>query len=158
MKIKMEKETDFEKFREQKPYKVPDGFFENITKRTLEKARHRKQVSKVRKMLVVFSAAASVIILVAVGWVFINQTKKGTETALVQPVTEEKIFEEIQAEEIFMNDSVEIQTGMETELEPPVSEPENLLDNLIAGLSDEDLQQLEAVIQEELFITEFLND
>jgi hypothetical protein len=49
---------------------------------------------------------------------------------------------------------------METEPSEDVSlnVTENLLDNLIAGLSDEDLQQLEAVIQEELLITEFLND
>jgi ABC-type lipoprotein release transport system permease subunit len=155
-------EKEFEKFRNHNPYKVPDGFFENITKQTLEKARQRKQMSKVRKMLVAFSVAASVIVLIAVGSVFFNQTKKTTETALVQPVTEEMIFEEIQPEEIFMTDPAEIMTNetIETEPEENVQEnvSENLLDNLIAGLSDEDLQQLEAVIQEELLITEFLKD
>lgn len=155
-------EKEFEKFRNHNPYKVPDGFFGNITKQTLEKARQRKRIGRVRKMLVVFSAAASVIILVAVGSVFLNQTKKETETAHVQPVTEEMVFEEIQPEEIFVNDPVEISENEIMEAEPSenVSEnvSENLLDNLIAGLSDEDLQQLEAVIQEELLITEFLND
>jgi hypothetical protein len=101
-------EKEFEKFRNHNPYKVPDGFFGNITKQTLEKARQRERFSKIRKMRIVFSAAASVIILVAVGSVFFNQAKKGTETALVQPVTEEIIFEEIQPEEIFMTDPVEI--------------------------------------------------
>ena len=113
-------------------------------------------------MRILFSAAASVIILVAVGSVFFNQTKKGAETALVQPVTEEMIFEDIQPEEIFMTDPVEISENEILETEPTENVPgnvsENLLDNLIAGLSDEDLQQLEAVIQEELLITEFLND
>lgn len=155
-------EKEFEKFRNHNPYKVPDGFFGNITKQTLEKARQRKQVSKVRKMLVVFSAAASLIILVAVGSVFFNQNKINTETALVQTVTEEMIFEEIQPEEIFMTDSVEINENKILETEPSeivsLNVSENLLDNLIAGLSDEDLQQLEAVIQEELLITEILND
>ncbi|EFK96422.1 hypothetical protein LDC_1553, partial [sediment metagenome] len=97
-------------------------------------------------------------ILVAVGSVFFNQAKKGTETALVQPVTDEMIFEEIQPEEIFKTDPVEIRENETMETEPSENVSENLLDNLIAGLSDEDLQLLEAVIQEELLITEFLND
>jgi uncharacterized membrane protein YvbJ len=141
---------------------VPDGFFENITKQTLEKAHQRKKRNKVRKMLVVFSAAASVIILVAIGSVFFNQNKKSTETALIQPVTEEMVFEEIQPEEIFMTDSVEISENETKAAEPSenvsLQVSEDLLDNLIAGLSDEDLQQLEAVIKEELLITEILND
>jgi hypothetical protein len=155
-------EKEFEKFRNHNPYKVPDGFFENITRQTLEKARRRGQVGKMRKLVVIFSAAASVIILVAVGSVFFKQAQKGTETALVQPVTEEIIFEEIQPEEIFMTDPVEISENETMEAEPSedvsLNVTENLLDNLIAGLSDEDLQQLEAVMQEELLITEFLND
>jgi hypothetical protein len=155
-------EKEFEKFRNQNPYKVPDGFFENITKQTLEKAHQRKKRNKVRKMLVVFSAAASVIILVAIGSVFFNQNKKSTETALVQPVTEEMVFEEIQPEEIFMTDSVEISENETMAIEPSenvsLQVSEDLLGNLIAGLSDEDLQQLEAVIKEELLITEILND
>jgi hypothetical protein len=155
-------EKEFEKFINHNPYKVPDGFFGNITKQTLEKARQRERLSKIRKMRIVFSAAASVIILVAVGSVFFNQAKKATEKALVQPVTEEMIFEEIHPEEIFMTDPIEISENETMEAEPSenvsLNAMENLLDNLIAGLSDEDLQQLEAVIQEELLITEFLND
>jgi len=155
-------EKEFEKFRNLNPYKVPDGFFENITRQTLEKARQRERFSKIRKMRIVFSAAASVIILVAVGLIFFNQTKKDAETAFVQQVTDEMIFEEIQPEEIFKTEPVEIRENGIMESEPSENVPENvsenLLDNLIAGLSDEDLQQLEAVIQEELLITEFLND
>lgn len=155
-------EKEFEKFRNHNPYKVPNGFFENITKQTLEKAHQRKKLNKVRKMLVVFSAAASVIILVAIGSVFFNQNKKSTETALVQPVTEEMILEEIQPEEIFITDSAEISENETMEAEPSenvsLKVSEDLLGNLIAGLSDEDLQQLEAVIKEELLITEILND
>jgi hypothetical protein len=155
-------EKEFEKFRNHNPYKVPDGFFGNITKQTLEKARQQERFSKIRKMRIAFSAAASVIILVAVGLVFFNQSKKGTETALVQPVTEEIILKEIQPEEIFIIDSVEISESKNIEIEPSedvsLNVTENLLDNLIARLSDEDLQQLEAVIQEELDITELLND
>lgn len=155
-------EKKFEKFRNHNPYKVPDGFFENITKQTLEKAHQRKKLNKVRKMVVVFSVAASVIILVAIGSVFFNQNKNNTETALVQPVTEEMVFEEIQPEEIFKTDPVEINENKTMETEPSENVPENvsenLLDNLITGLSDEDLQLLEAVIQEELLITEILNE
>jgi hypothetical protein len=155
-------EKEFEKFRKHNPYKVPDGFFENITKQTLEKARQRERFSKIRKMRIVFSVAASVIILVVVGSVIFNQAKKDNQTALVQPVTEEMILEEIHPEDIFMTDSVEISEHENMDAEPSenVSEnvSENLLDNLIAGLSDEDLKQLEAVIQEELLITELLNE
>jgi hypothetical protein len=155
-------EKEFEQFRNHNPYKVPDGFFGNITRQTLDKARQRERFSKIRKMRIVFSAAASLIILVAVGSVFFNQAKKGTETALIQTVTEEMIFEEIQPEEIFMTDSAEINENVTMEIEASedvsLNVSENLLDNLIAGLSDEDLQQLEAIIREELLITEFLNE
>ncbi len=150
-------EKEFEKFRNHNLYKVPDGFFGNITKLTLEKARLRKRNRRVRNMLVTFSVAASIIILLTVGSVFFNQTQKGTETALVEPVTEEMAFEEIQPEEIFKTDPVEPSEIETMEEEPSETVSEDLLANLIAGLSDEDLQHLEAAIKEELLITEFLN-
>lgn len=150
-------EKEFEKYRNYNPYKVPDGFFGNITKLTLEKARLRKRNSRVRNMLVTFSVAASIIILVAVGSLFFNQTPKGTESDSAQPLTEEMVFEEIQPEDIFKTDPVEISEVEKMEEEQAENVPADLLANLIAGLSDEDLRQLEAFIKEELLITEFLN-
>jgi len=150
-------EKEFEKFRNYTPYKVPDGFFGNITKLTIEKARLRKRNIRVRNMLVTFSVAASIIILVAVGSLFLNQTPKGNETDFAQPLTEEMVFEEIQPEDIFKTDPVENSEVEIMEEEQAENVPEDLLANLIAGLSDEDLRQLEAFIKEELLITEFLN-
>ena len=36
-------EKEFEKFRNHNPFKVPDGFFDNITNQALEKARLRSR-------------------------------------------------------------------------------------------------------------------
>lgn len=155
-------ENDFEKFRHSNPYKVPDGFFENISKQTLEKAHQRERFNKVRKMRIIFSAAASAIVLIAVGYLFINQNEKETATIPVQAVTEERISEEIHPEKILSADSGELTQNDNIETKQPEkipgNAPDDLLDNLIAGLSDEDLLQLETAINEELLISELLND
>jgi hypothetical protein len=154
-------EKEFEKFRNQNPYKVPDDFFRNITKQTLEKARQREKNAKVRKMLVIFTTAASVIILLAFGYLFVSQQTKKTDPFMVESVSEDLVPEKTQPEEIPSTDSVnpKINQGINKPIEKlTVLAQDDRLENLIAGLSDEDLRQLEAVIQEELLITELLND
>lgn len=156
----MKKETDFEKFRNQNPYKVPDRFFGNITKKTLEKAINRERKFRIGKMVLLFSSAASVIIIMTIGYFLINGRQAPDNATAFQPVVEEKISKDvhIQFDEIFSDDSVEIQIGGEIEFKPEIAEQEDLIETLIAGLSDEDLKQLEALVSEELFINEILND
>lgn len=154
-------EKEFGRFRNHNPYNVPEGFFENITKQTLIQAHQREKNAKVRKMLVIFTTAASVIILLAFGYLFVSQQAKKTDPFMVKSVSEDLISEKSQSEEIPSTDSVnpKMNKGSNKPIEK-LTEPvqDDRLENLIADLSDEDLLQLEAVMQEELLITELIND
>ena len=98
-------EKEFGRFRNHNPYKVPDGFFENITKQTLIQAHQREKNANVRKMLVIFTTAASVIILLAFGYLFVSQQTKKTDPFMVESVSEDLMPEKTQPEEIPSTDS-----------------------------------------------------
>ena len=154
----MKNEFKFEKIGKKVPYSVPDRFFENITKLTLEKARQRERKIKIRKLLVLYSSAASILILIATGFFLLTNKQDHPETTIVQSVTEEKILQDIQPEEIFRTDTIEKQIEDESENQPALQTHENSIDILIAEMSDEELQQLEAVVNGELFLDEIINN
>lgn len=148
----------FEKIGKEIPYSVPDRFFEDITKLTLEKARQQERKIKIRKLLVLYSTAASVLILIAIGFLLLTSKKDRTEIAIAQSVTEEKILQDIQPEEIFITDTVEIQMEEKPENHSVAQAQDNSIEALIAGMSEEELQQLENMVNGELFLDEILND
>ena len=154
----MKNEFKFENIGKKVPYSVPDRFFEDITKLTLEKARQRERKIKRRKLLVFYSSAASLLILIATGFLLLTNKKDQSETTIVQSVAEEKVLQDIQPEEIFWSDTIEIQIEDEPESQPVLQTHENSIDILIAEMSDEELQQLEAVINGELFLDEIINN
>ena len=154
----MKNEFKFENIGKKVPYSVPDKFFEDITKLTLEKAHHRERKIKRRKLLVFYSSAASLLILIATGFLLLTNKQDKSETTIVQSVTEEKVLQDIQSEEIFWSDTIEIQIEDEPESQPVLQTHENSIDILIAEMSDEELQQLEAVINGELFLDEIINN
>lgn len=154
----MNNDFDFEKIGKEIPYSVPDRFFEDITKLTLEKARQQERKIKIRKLLVLYSTAASVLILIAIGFLLLTSKKDRTEIAIAQSVTEEKILQDIQPEEIFITDTVEIQMEEKPENHSVAQAQDNSIEALIAGMSEEELQQLENMVNGELFLDEILND
>ena len=154
----MKGELDFEKIGKKLPYSVPDRFFEDITKLTLEKARLRERKIKIRKLLVLYSSAASVLILIATGFLLLTNKQDQNETTIVKSVTQEKVLQDIQPEEIFQTDTIEIQIEDEPENQPVLQAHENSIDILIAEMSDEELRQLETVVNGELFLDEIINN
>jgi hypothetical protein len=71
----MKNNTDFEAYGKKVFYKVPPGFFENITGKTLEIAKQRmKKRDKIKRLGYSIAAAASVMILLTLAIVF-NQQK-----------------------------------------------------------------------------------
>ncbi len=154
----MKNEFDFEKIGKKIPYSVPERFFEDITNLTLEKARQRDRKIKIRKLLVLYSSAASVLILIAVGFLLFTGKHDRTEITITQSLTEEKVLENIQPEEIFKADTIAIQIEDEPEIQPEIQVSENSIEQLIAGMSEEELEQLENIINGEIFLDEILTD
>jgi len=154
----MKNDFDFEKIGKKIPYSVPDRFFEDITKTTLEKARQRERKIKIRKLLVLYSSAASVLILIVIGYLLLTGKQDHPEIAIAQSVTEEKVLENIQPEEIFEADTIETQIEDEPEIQPVTQVSENSIEQLIAVMSEEELKQLETVVNGEIFLNEILND
>ena len=154
----MNNDFDFEKIGKKIPYSAPDGFFDAITKLTIEKAHQRERKIKIRKLFVLYSSAASVLILIAIGFLLLTDKQDHSETTIVQSVTEERILQDIQPEEIFKADTVEMEVNEEPEIQSVAQLQENSLEKLIAGMSEDELQQLETVVNGELFLDEILNN
>lgn len=154
----MNNDFDFEKIGKKIPYSVPERFFEDITKLTLEKARQRERKIKIRKLLVLYSSAASVLILISIGFLVFTGKQDRAEITIAKSVTEEKVLENILPDEIFKADTIETQIEDEPEIQPLTQVSENSIEQLIAGMSEEELEQLENVVNGEIFLDEILNN
>lgn len=150
---------DFEKLGKKNPYPVPDGFFETITSRTLEKAKKRERQLKTRRIVVVFSAAASFLILVLAGTMLLNQGHR-TKTA---PMVEIKATDtEMISDSVF---EATTSTNPTQETKAPVVHPqtgntkhEESIDDLLAEMDDTELMQIAEMLAGELFVDELTND
>jgi len=150
----MNKEFDFDKIGKQTPYQVPAGFFDEITNRTLEKAKERERKSKIRRIYAAISVAASLLIVVSFAIVLnVRQQKQQPENVVVaEPVkTEKPVVDSVFAK------SAEVEKT-EKETEKPVAVQPETLDNLLAEMTDEELGQLADDLSDELFIDELTND
>lgn len=150
----MKKEIDFDKIGKQTPYKVPPGFFDEITNRTLEKAKAKERKSIIRRIYTVVSVAATVLIVVSFA-VFLNnsQSKHQPENVVVaEPVEPEKPVDDSISARSEKVVKTEKQTGKTIEVKPET------LDNLLAEMTDEELRQLADDLNDELFVDELTND
>lgn len=150
---------DFEKLGKKTPYTVPDGFFDEITNSTLEKAKKRERQYKTRKLIFAWSAAASFFIILSVG-IFLSTNRRlaapSTQIA-VEKVDTVNRFDSVRSEE----------NGVQPELKNPdtkfdkeaVMENSNeTIDDLLAEMDEEELQQMAELLSGELFIDELTND
>ena len=150
----MNSEFDFDKIGKQTPYKVPAGFFDEITTRTLEKAKERERKSKTRRIYAAVSVAASLLIVVSFAILMnVQQLKQQPENVSVaEPVKTEKPV----VDAIFADSAQVIKTEKETEISV-AAQPETL-DNLLVEMTDEELGQLADDLNDELFVDELTND
>ncbi|MGE0019221.1 MAG: hypothetical protein AB7S72_06110 [Draconibacterium sp.] len=150
----MNSEFDFDKIGKQTPYKVPAGFFDEITTRTLEKAKERERKSKIRRIYAAVSVAASLLIVVSFAIVLnVQQQKQQPENVVVaDPVKTEKPV----VDSVFAKSAEDVKT--EEEAEKPVVEKPETIDNLLAEMTDEELGQLADDLNDELFVDELTND
>lgn len=150
----MNSEFDFDKIGKQTPYKVPEGFFDDITNRTLEKAKERERKSKIRRIYAAFSVAASFLVVVSLA-VLLNNRQANQQPEIV--VVTEPVENKTPAIDSMVSNKTEA-VKTEKEVEEPLAEKPETIDNLLAEMTDEELGQLADNLNDELFVNELTND
>lgn len=150
----MKEETEFQEIGKNTPYKVPDGFFEKISEKTLRKAKQREQNS--RKMLItlrIFAVAASMSAIALLTY-YMTGTEKIEIKQSVQNKQTEVIDTIRQTEAITKKTTIaEIKKVAPVKMSYKETKPEEITD-VLSELSDDELLQLAAMYKSDLLIDE----
>ena len=150
----MKEETEFQEIGKNTPYKVPDGFFEKISEKTLRKAKQREQNS--RKMLItlrIFAVAASMSAIALLTY-YMTGTEKIEIKQSVQNKQTEVIDTIRQTEAITKKTTIaEIKKVAPVKMSYKETKPEEITD-VLSELSDDELLQLAAMYKFDLLIDE----
>jgi len=154
IKKEMSEDPEFQKIGRKLTYKVPDGFFEQVSEKTLLKAKKREQTSKSRMItLRTFAVAASFLAIALLAY-FITGTEKPEIKQVVQDkqiVVKDTIRQtEVVAKQITI---AEIKKAAPVKAVAIENKPEGITD-VLSELSDDELLQLAAVYKSDLFIEE----
>ena len=150
----MKKDIEFQGIVKNMPYKVPEGFFEQISEKTLQNAKLREQNQ--RRNLTLWKTMAVAASLAAVALIGYYRYEAGMpEKELIvqenQPQTEQVIE---QKREIIKDPTVAIlQKDSLKKSRYEVTSAENMVD-VLAELSDEELMQLAAMFKSDPFLEE----
>jgi len=148
----MKEDTEFQEIGKNTPYKVPDGFFEKISEKTLRKAKQREQNS--RKILIVlrtFAVAASLAAIALLAY-FMTGTEKPEIKQLVQSKQTE-VIDTIRLTEVISKKITITEIKKEAPVKTTIKEtkPEEITD-VLSELSDDELLQLASMYKSDLFI------
>lgn len=155
----MQEDNEFQEIGKRTSYKVPDGFFEMISERTLQKSKVREQNR--RKNLILWRivvAAASLVALVSLTY-FITGTRLKSESEMISentPRVEQQIARQ-QPEIVKQPEIAKIKkTSTEKRAAKIIAEEISTEDigDVLAELSDEELAQLETMYKTDPFINE----
>lgn len=155
----MQEDNEFQEIGKHTPYKVPDGFFDMISERTLQKSKAREQNR--RKNLILWRtvvAAASLAALVSLTY-FIAGTRLKSESDMISENTS-PVEQQIATQKPEIAKQPEIAKIKKTSTEKRgakiVAEENSAEDigDVLAELSDEELSQLETMYKTDPFINE----
>ena len=150
----MKEDTDFQEIGRKTTYKVPEGFFEKVSEKTLLLAKQRERKSrKIVIALRTFAVAASFSALVLLSYFMIEKEKPITKLIAVQKQTEVK--DTIRQEDQIVKQIV-ITEKKKVAPEKIVAKeifPEEITD-VLSELSDDELLQLASVYKSDVFIEE----
>jgi hypothetical protein len=161
----MEHKNEFEAFGKQMPYKVPEGFFDTVTQKTLKLAHKRKIQSVKRRLNFSLAAAASIIVAIVGGWLIFGETPEDQHTAISYSM-EEIDWPEVSenpAESVIMDslppnhaESQPKQETLPTEI-TATDNPEDL-DLLLKLLTDEELKILAEGLLMDIYVDDLNNE
>lgn len=150
----MEPTDEFRNFGKKLPYQEPAGFFDQLSEKTLQKAKRREQYR--RKTVVLWrtvAVAASLFGLALLGY-FMFEPDRLVTNQIVQekhPV-EQQI---IQKQEIAKQPEIVAEVKKATVPEKVIAETNaEEIGDVLADLSDDELLQLASMYKADLFISE----
>jgi hypothetical protein len=156
----MGNEKEFMEIGKKVPYQVPQDFFDTITEKTLKRAKLRSRNKNIKHLLIWTSAAASVIVILLFSGLVINRFPKVQKLETV--VQSNKNLPEIKAEIIqdsaiaFEIEPDEIER--ETSSEDISKYQDETFENLLASLTEEELQDLAGQIFAEIYFNELIEE
>jgi len=161
----MTEKNEFQQIGKATPYKVPEGFFEQISEKTLQKAKQREE--KRRKKVVLWSSvsvAASLTALFVIGYLMMYHPQSpGNDTLanLEQPVEQKTVPPVVEDSQRLV--AKEVPMPVVAEVRKPVPEKstvqsaakettEENLNDVLSAMSDEELMQLAAMYETDQFV------
>jgi hypothetical protein len=157
---KMEKNQEFEHIGKATPYKVPADFFQNISEKTLLKARQREQHGRKRRILLrtVFAVASlAAVLFLSIYYIHLPDSKPEANVLTMEARTEQK--EVLQTAKDLPVETLEKETINSVHLRTPATNVRETVKSegiteVLADMSDEDLMQMVAMFKTDPFITE----
>lgn len=150
----MKEDTEFEEIGRKSTYKVPDGFFNQVSENTLRKAKHREQSH--RKILITlrtFAVAASLSAIALLGYYVSRPEKSETKIIVQDKQTEAKQIipqTEVTDKQIIFTEKKKVAPVNTITKE---TKPEEITD-VLADLSNDELLEMAALYKSDLFIEE----
>jgi hypothetical protein len=156
----MKNEKEFKEIGKKVHYQVPQDFFDTITEKTLKKAKLRSRDRNIKHLLIWTSAAASVIFILLFSSVVNNRIPEmeNTETIVQSNENPPEIKPEILQDSAI---AFEIEAGENNQ--EPFSEDKSeyhneTFENLLASLTEEELQALAGQIIAEIYFNELIDE
>lgn len=151
----MNENTEFQKIGKNTPYKVPAGFFEQVSENTLQKAKFREQNR--RKILILWrsvAVAASLTGIALLGYYWSEPERTETQIMIVQ----EKQPDSLQAIQLGQKNARPLDVSEKRSIEPEKADANDInkegINDVLADLSDEELLQLAALYKIDPFTNE----
>lgn len=151
--------SEFQEVGKKMPYTAPDGFFNGITEKTLEKARHREKAR--RKYVLIWRStaiAASLTAFIVAGYLLINLLPPGNTEQTAQNINVETPIE-VQNEELAeVKDTLPVKGYFDNNESEATTTTEEMdqegINDLLTSLTNEELMELAAMLYSDMFMEE----
>ena len=156
----MKNEKEFKEIGKKVPYQIPQDFFDTITEKTLQKAKLRSRNRNIKHLLIWTSAAASVIVILIFSGLVINPFPKVQKLETVAQSNEN--LPEVKPE-IIRDSAIAFEIEPDENDQEPSSEDiseyqDETFENLLASLTEEELQALAGQIIAEIYFNELIDE
>ncbi len=156
----MEKEHDFQKIGKRTTFTVPDGFFEIVTYKTLQKAKKREQSLKRGRFLwKTLAMAASLIAFIYVGFYHSQFTERKLKSTSIEnnellAISSKKPIKQENITPLSVVETTKVTPdNSQARSKAKFSEPE-ILSDVLAELPDDELMQMATLLTTDPFIDE----